>query len=64
MNARDAKEQIAREDIHAYADAIEYFETHDLGDELETMPEVHFDVSVSPCRRFPLCTESGQHERQ
>ncbi len=54
---RDLEEE-AREDLHHFADTIEYLETHDIGDELEGMPEVHFTISPQAKRkRYPLDTE-------
>ncbi len=53
-----ALEEEAREDLRYFADAIEYMETHDIGDELEGMPEVHFTMSPQARRkRYPLDTE-------
>ena len=48
-------EEEAREDIRHFADLIEHFDTHDVGDELEGMPEVHFEVKLPPRRpHFPI----------
>ncbi len=53
-----ALEKEAREDLLYFADAIEYMETHDIGDELEGMPEVHFTISpLARRKRYPLDTE-------
>lgn len=50
-NARLKAEAEAREDIRLYADAIEYFDTHDLGDDLANSPEVHFEIIPNIRRR-------------
>jgi hypothetical protein len=47
-------EEEAREDLRYFADTIEYLETHDMGDELASMPEVHFEINVPPRKRYPL----------
>ncbi len=48
-------EEEAREDLRYFADLIEHFDTHDVGDELEEMPEVHFEVNPQiRRRRYPL----------
>ncbi len=52
-NTRLKAEAEAREDIRLLADAIEYFDTHDLGDELDSMLEVHFEVNLPPRRKRP-----------
>ena len=58
MSASKTEEQAAREDVPAYAEIVEHFEASDLGDELETMPEVHFDVHLPPRRPlYPLNAE-------
>ena len=45
-------------DLVLYADEIEYFETHDLSEELANSPEVHFEFSPQARRkRYPLETE-------
>ncbi len=42
-------------DLVLYADEIEYFETHDLSEELANLPEVHFEISPQARRkRYPL----------
>jgi len=52
------EDQEAVSDLILYADAIEYFETHDLSEELANSPEVHFTVSPQARRkRYPLDTE-------
>lgn len=44
-----------------YADEIEYFDTHDLSEELEKMPEVHFEISPRLRRkRYPLDDELSE----
>ncbi len=50
--------QEQKEDLEYFADAIEYFETHDLSEELANSPEVHFTVSPqAKRRRYPLDTK-------
>lgn len=39
-------------DLVLYAEEIEYFETHDLGDELADSPEVHFEISPQARSRY------------
>ncbi len=39
-------------DLVLYADEIEYFETHDLSEELENGPEVQFEISPQARSRF------------
>ncbi|MGI4791789.1 MAG: hypothetical protein ACRYFS_23450 [Janthinobacterium lividum] len=52
----DLKEQSA--DLEYFAEAIQYFETHDIGDELAASPLVHFEISPQARRkRYPLDTE-------
>ncbi len=54
-------EQEAVSDLLLYADEIEYFDTHDLSEELEKMPEVHFEISPSARRkRYPLDYELSE----
>ena len=49
------------EDLAFLADAIEYFDTHDLSDELANMPEVHFEISPNARRkRYPLALEPSE----
>jgi len=43
-----ATEQEAREDVRQLADVIGYLDTHDIGDELDAMPEVHFEINLPP----------------
>ena len=45
-------EEEAREDIRQLADVIEYLDTHDIGDELEAMPEVHFEINLPPRKAY------------
>ena len=55
----------ASADVQALSSVVEHFDTHDLGDELDTLPEVHFDVPLPPGRPLsPLNVERQQHERQ
>ena len=64
MSANKVEEQAAREDVHAYAKAVEHFETHDLGDELDEMPQAHFDVHLPPRRTlYPLDAELSDRLR-
>lgn len=39
-------------DLVLYADEIQYFETHDLSEELANGPEVHFEISPQARSRF------------
>lgn len=42
----------------------EYLDTHDIGEELEAMPEVHFEVHLPPHRRFyPLDAQLSERLR-
>jgi len=42
-------------DLEHFADTIKYVETHDLGDELEAMPEARFAINLRPRRAvYPL----------
>ena len=51
-------EQEAASDLVLYAKEIEYFDTHDMSEELEKMPEVHFEISPNARRkRYPLNAE-------
>ncbi len=56
--SKTTDEQEAASDLLLYADEIEYFDTHDLSEELEKMPEVHFEISprLRP-KRYPLDAE-------
>ena len=38
------------EDMAFFAKEIEYLDTHDIGDELAAMPEVHFEFNLPPRR--------------
>ena len=38
----------AQESVQNLADIIEYLDTHDIGDELETMPEAAFQINLPP----------------
>ena len=40
--------QKAVSDLVLYADEIEYFDTHDLSEDLEMRPEVHFEINLLP----------------
>ena len=51
MAVKLTDEEEAREDMQHFANLIEHFDTHDVGDELEGMPEVHFEVSPQIRRR-------------
>jgi hypothetical protein len=46
----DYEESLA--DVQRHAATIEYFDTHDLGDELEAMPEVEFKIDLSDHRSY------------
>lgn len=37
---------------------VEFFETHDMGDYLEQMPDAHFDVAIN--RQPPLVEIDGE----
>ncbi len=51
-----------KEDLAFFADEIAYIETHDIGDELEAMPEVHFEISPRLRRkRYPLDDELSEN---
>ncbi len=62
MNAsKTIDEQEAVSDLVLYADEIEYFDTHDLSEELEKMPEVHFEISPRlHWKRYPLDEELSE----
>lgn len=62
MSENSSQEQEAREDIASYEHTIEQFETHDLGDELEEMPQAHFAVSLPP--RPPLYSLDAELSRR
>lgn len=50
-----------QEDLAFFADEIAYIETHDISDELDAMPEAHFEVSPSARRkRYPLEDELSE----
>lgn len=36
------------EDLAFFAKEIEYFETHDISEELANSPEVHFEINLPP----------------
>ena len=48
MAAELAAMEEAREDVRQLADVIDYLDTHDIGDELDAMPEVHFEINLPP----------------
>ena len=55
-------EEEAREDLRHFAELIEHFDTHDIGDELANSPEVHFEVSPQARRkRYPLEPSLAAH---
>jgi len=56
MSVSEATQQQTEvSDLVLYADEIEYFETHDLSEELANGPEVHFEISPQlRRRRYPL----------
>ena len=60
--ARVKAEAEAREDTQLYTDAVEYFDTHDLGDDLANRPEVHFEINPS-IRRRHYAVETGPAEK-
>lgn len=47
-----ADEKEAQEDIRHFADLIEHFDTHDVGDELANAPEVHFEINLPPRKTY------------
>jgi len=48
----------AAEDLAFFAEEIAYIETHDIADELDSMPEVHFEISPNLRRkRYSLDSE-------
>ncbi len=53
-----ALEEEAKEDLAYFAEAIEYMETHDIGDELANSPEVHFEINL-PSRRTHFSIEAA-----
>lgn len=60
-----SQEQEAVSDTVLYADAIEYFETHDLSADLENRPELHFEVSPHARRqRYSLEQSLSDKVRQ
>lgn len=52
MSANEITHQQEESDLVLYADEIEYFETHDLSEELANGPEVHFEISPQARSRF------------
>ena len=55
MSVSEATHQQEESDLVLYADEIEYFETHDLSEELANGPEVHFEISPQARRtHFPI----------
>ena len=62
MSASEAiDEQGAVSDLVLYADEIEYFDTHDLSEDLEKRPEVHFEIGPRLRRkRYPLDEELAE----
>lgn len=56
-----AAEAEAREDLRQLSDVIEYLDTHDIGDELDGVPKVHFEINLPPRqRRYALNTELSE----
>lgn len=62
MSANEATDkQGAVSDLVLYADEIEYFDTHDLSEDLEKRPEVHFEIGPRPRRKhYPLDEELSE----
>ena len=55
MNAEEARQRELEEDLLFFAKEIEYFETHDISEELANAPEVHFEINLPPRRKcYPL----------
>lgn len=52
MNATKTDLQEQADDLAYFAEAIEHFETHDIGDELANSPEVHFEISPQARSRY------------
>ncbi len=57
------------EDLAFFAEELAYIETHDIGDELKTMPEVKFEVSPRLHRKryalnYELSDKLGDIARQ
>jgi len=62
--SKQTAEEKAREDLRQLADVIEYLDTQDIGDELEAMPEVHFEIHMLPRRKFyPLDAQLSEELR-
>lgn len=60
-HTRKTDEEEMQEDLLYFADAIEYFDTHDMSEEMEKMPEVHFEYSPNARRkRFALDVELAE----
>lgn len=47
-NTEDTRRQELEEDLRFFAKEIEYFETHDISEELASAPEVHFEINLPP----------------
>jgi hypothetical protein len=47
---KEAQEQAA--DLAYFADAIEHFDTHDMSEELASMPEVQFEINVKSRKAY------------
>lgn len=58
---QSASQREAAEDLAFFAKEIEYFETHDISEELAASPEVHFEISPRLRRkRYPLDDELSE----
>ncbi len=58
---QSALDKEVAEDLAFFAKEIEYFETHDISEELAASPEVHFEISPSVRRkRYPLDDELSE----
>ena len=47
-HGQTALDKEVAEDLAFFADEIEYFETHDISEELANSPEVHFEINLPP----------------
>jgi hypothetical protein len=55
MSDSKAYRQEEASDLEYFANSIDYCETHDLGDELDAMPEARFEIKLRPRRAvYPL----------
>ncbi len=58
---QNALDKEVAEDLAFFAKEIEYFETHDISEELAASPEVPFEINLPPRRRrYALNTELSE----